>query len=308
MKRIFQLGCALGLSAAMLACAGKPKQQVLYPPPFPDKEAPDLWKGESISTPIVIDGTLEAAWLAAPVKTVWLRHAADGTRAFPVFLRALFDGDHVYLSAQWPDLSDDSMPDRFVWNEGQLAYEPSSKAEDMFAFSFQLKGELQTTMLTTKGYEADVWHWKAGRGNGAGYADDKRTIVSNTRISGGHAFDLYDGQQCWIARPADAGSPAYSKRTPPLQFSGQKFEASYEEVKPSGSRGDVQAKGVHHDGKHWTLEFKRRLNTGTDDDVIFRDRRDTPVTVAVWNNSKDLDHVVSQVLHLRLLAPLDGSE
>lgn len=309
MKNLLSASIIAASCTAFMACATQSTNQPLYPPPFQKQAPKDIWQASSTNTEIKIDGTLEAAWKSAPVKTVWLKQGIDGTPGVPVFMRAMYDGDYIYISAQWPDLNEDSMPKRYVWNEAGQTYEPSSNAEDMFAIAFQLKGELQASMLTTKSYEADVWHWKAGRGNAVGYADDKRNIISDKPIPGvrAHAMDLYDGSQCWIGRPADSGSGAYNKATPPREFVSD-FVAAYNQVKPSGSRADVEAKGFHHDGKHWTLEFKRKLNTGTDDDVVFREHRDLPLTIAMWNDSRDMDHEYSEVINLRLKAPHSSSE
>ena len=297
------LALALGASMLGVSCQKQQKRQVLHPAPFPTRQTHDFWQAAESSTPITIDGTLEEAWQACEVKTIWMLDAIDGTKIQPIFVRALWYEDMVYISAQWKDDEKNDMPRAWEYNENARAYERSSAAEDMFSVAFEMSGDLLSTMLTTRGYTADVWHWKAGRGNETGYADDKRTIVSPTSIKGAQQWDLYNDKLCWIDRPADAGRAPYREVQNPGKYQSVNTVASYESVEPDGSRADVRARGVHHDGSYWTLEFARRRATGHDDDANFNARRPVPVTVALFNASRDIDHLVSPLMHLRFYKP-----
>jgi hypothetical protein len=67
---------------------------------------------------------------------------------------------------------------------------------------------------------------------------------------------------------------------------------------PAGSVADVRAKGVH-DGKGWTLELARRLDTGHADDAAIDPGRDTPCAIAILNDELYWRHSVSGVIVLR---------
>ncbi|UCD35530.1 MAG: hypothetical protein JSU90_01485, partial [Nitrospiraceae bacterium] len=62
------------------------------------------------------------------------------------------------------------------------------------------------------------------------------------------------------------GTPAF-KSTLQVEYAGD-VVPRFTHVTPSGSAGDVQAKGQWKDGM-WTIEFSRALNTGNTDDVAF---------------------------------------
>lgn len=55
---------------------------------------------------------------------------------------------------------------------------------------------------------------------------------------------------------------------------------------PSGSRWDVEAKGTYYQGR-WTVEFKRKMNTGNSDDVVFNIDDEIGMVIAVGDNFKD---------------------
>ncbi|MEE8168501.1 MAG: ethylbenzene dehydrogenase-related protein [Candidatus Hydrothermarchaeales archaeon] len=58
----------------------------------------------------------------------------------------------------------------------------------------------------------------------------------------------------------------------------------YISEKPTGSARDISAKGVYYDGK-WHLEFKRKLQTGHDDDVLFDIAKTYRFSIAVNDDS-----------------------
>ena len=88
-----------------------------------------------------------------------------------------------------------------------------------FALEFPLTGEFDVNMLAVgREYSADVWHWKAGRGNPGGWVDDKRHIVSPKLAPEAHEYSLGGRAKVYIARIMDQGIPSYQDIPPPTPF------------------------------------------------------------------------------------------
>ncbi len=164
---------------------------------------------------------------------------------------------------------------------------------------------------------ADAWHWKATRTNPAGYADDKfvddvhtdytgslDTSIGITarhpdaKISGGYKRNgddnetrpLYyepnptDPEDARFIFQSEIDSGDAVRITPETRFSNGTVIPGYILERPVGSRGDIEAKGVWRDGA-WSLEIKRKLNNGHDDDVQFNTLRTYRFGVAVMDNT-----------------------
>jgi hypothetical protein len=153
----------------------------------------------------------------------------------------------------------------------------------------------------------DVWEWKSARTNPSGWTDDKWLGPSgrdgDDRISGGieenkQELDFVDDPEdhddvplYWEpqAQGDDAKSITQSEidsaeaKAITQAFSNGTLKDEdgttipsetvipfYYQSKPTGSRGDISAKGVWSDGK-WTLEFSRKLDTSESDDIQFND-------------------------------------
>ena len=69
--------------------------------------------------------------------------------------------------------------------------------------------------------------------------------------------------------------------------------------KPAGSAADVEAKGEWANGK-WTVEFKRKLNTGHKDDTAFVAGKACSFAVATFDKSEKGDHDVSKGFLLKI--------
>ena len=115
-------------------------------------------------------------------------------------------------------------------------------------------------------YQADIWYWKACRTDGVGFADDKTHVLSTEKDSDATEIISKTGKTMYLLRKGDTGTGAYSIELIP-EFEGE-ILARYSLHQPTGSRSDVHAKGLWADGK-WTIEFRRRLVTGHQDDLQF---------------------------------------
>ncbi len=261
--------------------------------------APQIWTAAYTATPPSIDGAVagEDVWAKATPITVLVHEAVGGDQPHAVVLRALYTDDAFYMAAEWADDSLSALRKPYVWNAETKTYNKTKRADDQFALQLPISGELTVSMLAPRTYHADAWHWKAGRGNGIGYADDKSHHISTTELKRGTKYDLPDGRAVWIWRPGDAGQSAVEGIPAPAEHAGDEAD-SYRERTPEGSRADVRARGVH-DGTGWTLEMGRVFNTGHDDDAVIDPSQELQCNIAVMNQEGDEDHSVSTMITLR---------
>lgn len=257
-----------------------------------------VWTSSHTSAPPDIDGFIDDVWANANPLTVTVREALGGGAPTDVVLRALHTSDTLYVLAQWPDATRSDMRDPYIWNKTEKEYQRPTTADDQFALEFPLDGELLISMLPTKGaYSADVWHWKAGRSNLAGWVDDKRHIISRRPLKDAKEYDMGGHTTIYIARPMDEGKASYREKPKPTAYAGDVIP-SYQPQQPSGSLTDVRGKGIH-DGKGWTLEMSRKFNTGHSDDAVIDPSRSNICAIAVLNDELYWDHSISQYLSLR---------
>ena len=109
---------------------------------------------------------------------------------------------------------------------------------------------------------------------------------------------LMDGKMGWIQRPQDKGTSATRKVKAPKEQT-KEFVAKYIAQKPSGSAADVKAKGVWKDDV-WTVEFKRKLDTGHKDDRSLEIGTDTGVSFGILRDAEHEEHFVSGPYTLKL--------
>lgn len=260
--------------------------------------APVVWQAAPIDQAPIIDGVQDEVWSKAKPVTVEVREAIGGAGQRTVTLRAVYTNDTLYVLAQWKDATRSDVRDPYVWNASKNAYERPTKPDDQFALEFPISGQFDQNMLSTeREFEADVWHWKAGRGNPNGWVDDKRHLIRHSSFEGAKEYKLGGHATVYIARPNDAGSVPYKTRPAPTSNSGDVVD-SFEPQEPTGSCADVRGKGVH-DGLTWTLEMARKLNTGQPDDAVLYLDRDNSCGIAVLDDELYWHHSVSQLMHLR---------
>ena len=157
------------------------------------------------------------------------------------------------------------------------------------------------------GERLDMWHWKGVRTGTVGQIDDQ--YVDHTRYDkekepnagrksdpktgGGYADNVADDKKGpKFALPANKPAPPYWIVDAEKElFDGSKYKAGDEVpamlVAPfTGDRGDIQAKHVWKDGV-MTIEFARKLVTGSEFDVQFSDlKKPYAFGVAVFDNAQ----------------------
>ena len=203
------------------------------PAAAPD-ESPLVWEASFTPNPPSIDGQIDNSWSKAKPLTVVVREALGGTRPRQVILRALYTDDSLYVLATWLDATRSDMRDPYVWDAKKNEYQRPTKPDDQFALEFPIEGEFQVNMLTTESaFVADVWHWKAGRGNPTGWVDDKRHIIGQSASAGGREYSLGGRATVHIARPTDDGEPPYTTKPKPSKYIGGTVD-SYQPSEPAG--------------------------------------------------------------------------
>ncbi len=164
----------------------------------------------------------------------------------------------------------------------------------------------------------DLWYWKAGTTNPQGYADDfiaegrdGRSFPEQRRGDAGRSFEEanfppYGAGPILPLRMAGADNGGLDPRlflweptsTPfnpraPNPATGRPWAAGdgipgwvlRGQSSPSASRGDIIARGRHANGR-WSIEFRRRLNTGQSDDAAFAPKGQIPFSLAYFDNSR----------------------
>jgi len=268
----------------------------------------------SVATGPTIDGSVDAVWSNATEHVVTVGESADYSNEFgaiDVSMKALQDGEYVYILATWADATENV--DKKLWTYSAGAWSQSGNEDRMFLMwdtgtngtegadcsSMCHVGDGQ--MYTTGGGWVDVWHWKGHRTNPLGHADDKyfndvigddggrhgdsKTIgfYSNNKENDlpKYSGPITDGHYIIIPEGGDETSlTAFTDADTTIDIPGYILNENAD-----GSRADVQAKGVWNNGK-WTLELKRLLSTGhSDDDASFVEGETIQVTIAITDDS-----------------------
>lgn len=272
--------------------------------------------GNSIQTIIVapltnlprVDGRLgdwgHDGWIKIPVKpaldrTERARLGLDPsddknhTGSLDVNLRIGTHSGRIFIAIRYPDAAPDTEYRMWEWRGEK--YSEGKQREDMFALRFHLAGDFDRSMLSTKDYKADVWHWSAARTNPAGVAEDMTHHMTTSMLDSAAEYTLPDGKTTiYIRKTRDAGNAPYRMLPRPKERKGDKLP-SFEIASASGSAADVIAKGEWSNG-YWHLEFSRALNTGNPDDVVFRAGTRVLGQMAVFNKGYSEHKSVSEPL------------
>lgn len=158
------------------------------------------------------------------------------------------------------------------------------------------------------GEMADLWHMKIVRTNPTGYIDDQ--YVDSTRYNMTGAPEAGRKSDPGLVPYYNNGINAATKMLnftsadQPAQMSGiywifddlkQPFNDTYkanDEIAaiivrpPTGDRADIKGKAVYKDGK-WTMEYGRKLTTGSQYDVQFSDMsKEYAFGTAIFDNAQ----------------------
>ena len=214
------------------------------------------------ATPPDVHNPSDPAWNAAKPTSV-----LDVVANIEVELKALHDGDRVYIQASFPDQTESRMHRQLLWDPVKRTYVDGPAREDVLILKWSMVShDTGLTLHEDAPYVADEWFWKACRSDHAGYADDKIQIYSTNPSPEAKPLLSKSGKIFYLTRKGDEGQEAADTILYP-EFAGDRVP-KFKLVQPGGSRADIRAKGHWKDGK-WTLAFARKLVTGHADDVAF---------------------------------------
>ena len=157
--------------------------------------------------PPVLDGDLsDPAWKSVTVPFV----IDDKTADAPIFLKSVHTDDTVYFSVMYKDQAQSPFHKPWLWNKENNKYEMGAHREDTFVFKWNMmEKSVDLSNFSDDNYTADIWYWKANRTNPAGYADDKRQILSDAPSKGSEFKESISGKIRYLSRKSDAGKSAY---------------------------------------------------------------------------------------------------
>jgi hypothetical protein len=214
-----------------------------------------------------IDGEADDnAW--AEAKAITTRDLIAG---IDITLKAVHDGTHLAFLIHYPDDHENRQHKTMVWNTDLEMYGTGPKREDVFVFKWSMEpNPVDLTLSSETPYKADIWYWKAHRTDHAGYADDKNQLYVPDPLPYGKRLVSENGNLFYLVRSGDSGEAAYRAmvHTDYVGPEAPRFEMQT----PTGSRADIEAKGLWKNG-FWTIELVRRLRTGQTDDIAFDIRR-----------------------------------
>lgn len=207
--------------------------------------------------------------LAAPGDPAWDKarpvSVRDVVADIDVELRALHDGEHVYILTVFPDADENRQHRTLLWDKARKAYVDGPEREDAMVLKWSMvTHETGLTLHENAPYVADEWYWKACRSDHAGFADDKVQIYSAYPDPYAKAVLSANGKVFYLTRRGDEGDEAAQALLYP-GYAGDRAP-KFRFITPTGSRADVRAKGVWKDGR-WSVAFERKLDTGHADDV-----------------------------------------
>lgn len=249
-----------------------------------------------ISAAPSLDGKADdAAWQSAKLVEIVAKGVMPKTRGTSsnVAVRAAYSDTHLYVLVQWTDATkSDTGHKTWVWDATKSAYTEDADREDALSVAFEHTGPFTADMLSGEDATWDVWHWKAFRTNPQGFAMDRSHRYFKAQPTAkSNKHPAKTGEDVWISRPEDAGDTVEKRPAAPPKNKGSRVP-QYLGGTPTGSAADIRAKGAWADGK-WTLEFARKLDTGSPDDTRFDIARVYKFAVGVHNDTGDMDKATS---------------
>ncbi len=191
-----------------------------------------------------------------------------------------------------------------IWNINIPAFETSGCFATCHAAENADVKDFGNKYTPNPGEMGDLWHMKIVRTNPTGYVDDQ--FVDSTRYNkdtapeaGRHSdpglVPYYNNINAARNAPnytsADQPAPPYWIMDDQKQPFKDTYKANDEIAAivvrpPAGDRADIKGKAVYMDGK-WTMEYGRKLNTGSQYDVQFTDiKKEYSFGTAIFDNAQ----------------------
>ena len=265
---------AIGLTFLSIAIPVKAEQA------FPVSSLPDAPQ---------IDGDAKewgTNWLDVAVKPAREDDDKNSVGEITVQLQAAVVGEEFFLIARWPDKDADTEYRHWEWKGNK--YKRVRSRDDMFAVRFDMGGDFNACMVADADYKVDTWLWSAGRSDIMNYATDGYHIISLNMITDAAEYKTPTDNTVYIKKWQDEGVAGFENTRPGKKKTEDTLPSIEFPGAPTGSIADVGAKGKWQDG-FWTLEFKRKLNTGHDDDVALPATGTITGQIAVFDKN-NADH------------------
>ncbi|HWP59828.1 MAG TPA: ethylbenzene dehydrogenase-related protein [Candidatus Acidoferrales bacterium] len=150
----------------------------------------------------------------------------------------------------------------------------------------KVKSPAELETLKKAGKFLDLWQWRAARSNPLGFAGDDYVLEYRLGDAGKSVFTtpakpawMYDASKTGFSAIPEADLPKMLDKfplvigrnavalDPKTSFKTGDILPQPVLQEPSGSAADIQANGVWRNGR-WTVDLKRRLNTGNPDDRV----------------------------------------
>ncbi|WP_167505910.1 ethylbenzene dehydrogenase-related protein [Desulfosediminicola flagellatus] len=218
-------------------------------------------KSVRTSEAVDIDGKAdEPGWGKAPALI-----ARDSVAAVDLEVRSMYSDKYIYMLLRFKDPDENRLHKSWVWDPSAEVYKVGHDREDICVVKWFMEFEPGGVSLYA-GYPqvADIWYWKAGRTDKIGFADDKIQYLESITQKRATTIVGANGTSLYLTRKGDAGDAAYISNLV-VDYTGDSVPR-FDNVPPTGSRADVMAKGEWSNGV-WTVEFKRALDTGHEDDL-----------------------------------------
>ena len=289
-------------------------------------------KARKVGKGPVIDGKPDKIWNKVRPIQMKLIEGKDGFNV-TTSVKALFTDTDLYLLFRWKDPTNSL---NRVYEFDSTQWEKREGNEDRLGMMWDINGNIKDFkvkgcailchedgkyMKTNAPEErGDVWHWKAQRSNPVGYADDqmltdiKKTKgheetgrVSDKKTEGSYSknWDKEAKRPKYTFKDKMKSGPILLKAHAAPFLKDTTFKKGTilpREVlaKPVGSRGDIEAKGIWKKGT-WTLEIKRALNTGHDDDVQFDPSKEYYFGMSIFDNGDAKEHAIAKETAYKLI-------
>jgi hypothetical protein len=274
---------------------------VLALAPDTPSQANELVAAKVSKLPTIDGKSDDEAWKHAKELVAKFDNPDEENPKKTISLKAVHDGDSICLLVVWsdPDKSDQHQP--FVWKDTGTYEVDEEKLEDRCALAFALEGKFDSDMKAGVVSKWDVWEWGAARTNSTGFAHRIVHIFGETRLAPpikSRQLTTRDGGKIYFSRMEAEGTPCFKKIEAPAT-KGAPLVNQYPTQAPTGAQADVQAKGEWAGGK-WTVEFKRKLNTGKKDSPVLAVGKSIEFAVATFDHSEGSDHDVSKNITLKI--------
>ena len=240
-----------------------------------------------VDEPPVIDGvTNDPAWEKAQEIL-----SLDKASKLPIKLKAVYTDTEVYIQVSFHDQDESRTHKSWTWDKGREIYTVGHDREDTIILKWNMEPEpVDLSILADNPHHADIWFWKACRTDATGHADDKSHILSQVEERRATKITSRSGKIMYLLRREDDGTSAYGIDL--ITDYQDNVMPRYITQQPTGSRSDVKAKGIWENGT-WTIEFRRDLSTGYQDDIQFTTDRKflfgvSRYEIAGRNQNKDL--------------------